>query len=203
MNNYQDVLAGLTAAVAAQVEIILASWRTGELLLSEAIDLIVGFIIRAESQSAIASVVAVNSLMPEAEQVRQIELPELEVHDEQVVKAVATVLKDLPDDPTEDDVDRFDKRLQRLAKGRVTETAGRVIDKGIAKASRDLANASSEAQIVGYTRGLDKDPCELCVWLKKEHLRPGGFIYPAGQPMHRHPGCCCVPVPVTKKEKTA
>lgn len=193
MNNYQDVLAGLTAAVAAQVEIILASWRTGELLLSEAIDLIVGFIIRAESQSAIASIVAVNSLMPEAEQVRQIELPEVEVHDEQVVKAVATVLKDLPDDPTEDDVDRFDKRLQRLAKGRVTETAGRVIDKAL----------PTVPKIIGYTRGLDADPCELCVWLKKEHLRPGGFIYPAGQPMHRHPGCCCVPVPVTKKEKTA
>lgn len=50
--------------------------------------------------------------------------------------------------------------------------------------------------VTGYVRGTDSDPCELCVWLKKEHLRPGGFVYPTDKPMHRHPGCQCVPIPV-------
>lgn len=50
--------------------------------------------------------------------------------------------------------------------------------------------------INGYVRGTDDDPCELCVWLKKENLRPGGFVYPVGQRFYRHPGCQCTPIPV-------
>jgi hypothetical protein len=45
----------------------------------------------------------------------------------------------------------------------------------------------------GYTRGLSAKACELCVWLYK-----GGYVYPADRPMHRHPGCTCVPIPATK-----
>ena len=50
--------------------------------------------------------------------------------------------------------------------------------------------------INGYVRGTDADPCELCVWLKKENLRPGGFVYPVDQRFFRHPGCQCTPIPV-------
>ena len=50
--------------------------------------------------------------------------------------------------------------------------------------------------INGYVRGTDADPCELCVWLKKENLRPGGFVYPVDQRFYRHPGCQCTPIPV-------
>ena len=48
----------------------------------------------------------------------------------------------------------------------------------------------------GYRRGLDDHPCQLCTWLAKTHLDPAGYVYPTGKPMHRHPGCCCVPLPV-------
>jgi len=52
--------------------------------------------------------------------------------------------------------------------------------------------------VTGYRRGTDADPCKLCTWLVKAHLDPAGlgYIYPTGQPMHRHTGCRCVPVPV-------
>lgn len=44
----------------------------------------------------------------------------------------------------------------------------------------------------GYRRGINPDACELCFWLWKE-----GYVYEADQPMHRHTGCRCVPVPTT------
>lgn len=192
--SYQSVLVALVDAVAEQVRLVIAAWRGGEILLTEAVDLIVGFIVRAEQQSAVATLVALNSLNPPERQVEQIEMPDLDDHEDVILKAISTVLEDLPDDPEDEDVDTFDNRVQRLAKGRVTETAGTLLDDRL----KDVP------EIVGYTRGTDEDPCELCTWLKKEHLRPGGYIYPAGQPMHRHPGCCCVPVPVFKeKEKSA
>lgn len=190
--DYQSTLTALVQAVAEQVGRIIAMWREGTLVLNEAVDLIVGIIVRAENQAAVAAVVAIESMKP-VQDVFVVELPATEIHEDQVLKAVATVLEDLPDEPTDEDVDAFDMRAQRLAKGRVTETAGQYID----------THLKEIPDVVGYTRGLDEDPCELCVWLKKEHLRPGGFIYPAGQPMHRHPGCCCVPVPVYEKEKEA
>ena len=44
----------------------------------------------------------------------------------------------------------------------------------------------------GYRRGINPNCCELCFWLWKE-----GYVYPIDQPMHRHIGCRCVPVPTT------
>ena len=44
----------------------------------------------------------------------------------------------------------------------------------------------------GYRRGVNPNCCELCFWLWKE-----GYVYPIDQPMHRHIGCRCVPVPTT------
>ena len=191
--DYQSVLTALVAAVAEQVRIVVAAWRAGDLLLTEAVDLIVGFIVRAERQSAVATLVALNGLMPEEQQVRRVEFPPVDEQDEVVLKAVGTVLEDLPDDPAEEDAEAFDKRVQQLARGRVTETAGKLLDDRL----KDVPD------VIGYTRGTDEDPCELCTWLKKEHLRPGGYISPAGQPMHRHPGCCCVPVPVYREKEKA
>ena len=44
----------------------------------------------------------------------------------------------------------------------------------------------------GYRRGINPNCCMLCFWLWKE-----GYVYPIDQPMHRHIGCRCVPVPTT------
>lgn len=52
--------------------------------------------------------------------------------------------------------------------------------------------AYREHGVPGYRRGLSAKACELCVWLYKD-----GYVYPTDKPMHKHPGCTCVPVPVT------
>ncbi|MBG6224728.1 hypothetical protein IWX63_001290 [Arthrobacter sp. CAN_A2] len=73
-------------------------------------------------------------------------------------------------------------QLRRLGESEVLEAA---------------ANGFSEAirlnpRVTGYTRGLEADHCELCMWLYKD-----GYVYPADKPMNTHKGCKCHPVPVT------
>lgn len=56
---------------------------------------------------------------------------------------------------------------------------------------RQRPRTSSES-IRGYRRGINPDACELCFWLWAE-----GRVYAIDQPMHRHTGCRCIPVPTT------
>jgi len=82
-----------------------------------------------------------------------------------------------------EDVTGITDRASRAAKGRATQRLGTYYDLSL----------SVRPTVAGYTRGLDTDPCELCVWLWRD-----GFVYPRGQAMYRHPGCSCVPIPVLK-----
>lgn len=97
-------------------------------------------------------------------------------------RAVATLTPLLADTPDPR------ARVLRLARGRVTGTSGRYYDAGMA----------GRPEIRGYRRGLSATACELCQWLYR-----GGYVYPSGRPMHRHPGCTCVPVPVLTERAAA
>lgn len=55
-----------------------------------------------------------------------------------------------------------------------------------------LRPSTTSQKVRGYRRGINPGCCELCFWLWKE-----GRVYPIDQPMHRHIGCRCVPVPTT------
>ena len=101
-------------------------------------------------------------------------------------QATAKAVRTLTTRLTETDEPRA--RATRLARGRVTKTAGRYFDVGLTR----------HAEISGYTRGLSATACELCVWLYR-----GGHIYPATQPMHRHPGCTCIPLPTLLRQGKA
>ena len=88
--------------------------------------------------------------------------------------ATATTLLDATDDP-----------LPRLRRVTVAEHLDSL--------QQGVVGAYNAHGVRGYTRGLSAKACELCVWLYK-----GGYVYPADRPMHRHPGCTCVPIPATK-----
>lgn len=75
------------------------------------------------------------------------------------------------------------ERLERLARDEPIKAAQR--------GYQDGARLQSKPSL-GYRRGINPDCCELCFWLWKE-----GYVYPIDQPMHRHIGCRCVPVPTT------
>jgi hypothetical protein len=77
-----------------------------------------------------------------------------------------------------------DMRLERLARAEPLETAQR--------ASVDAMAA--QPLVEGWTRAMDADPCQLCVWWWRE-----GRIWPKAHPFQSHKGCNCTPKVVLAK----
>lgn len=50
---------------------------------------------------------------------------------------------------------------------------------------------SGSPKVTGWTRDLDGDPCQLCVWWSRD-----GRVWPSDHPMPRHTGCACTQTPV-------
>ncbi|WP_281711783.1 hypothetical protein [Dermacoccus nishinomiyaensis] len=108
------------------------------------------------------------------------------------------------------DVEDAEGRVERLARDETVQAAQRgyqdglrlhaaldavddeALRRAVAVAGDRNVPRTSSATIRGYRRGVNPDCCELCFWLWKE-----GYVYPVEQPMHRHTGCRCVPVPTT------
>lgn len=78
-------------------------------------------------------------------------------------------------------------RMERLAR----DEAIAAIQHGYQDGVR-ISPSTTSTTVRGYRRGINPDCCELCFWLWKE-----GYVYDIDQPMHRHIGCRCVPVPTT------
>lgn len=100
-------------------------------------------------------------------------------------KAVRTTLTRLAGDA--DEAARL-RRVRRTARGRTVQAAGAYYDVGL----------RGQPEVAGWRRGVSASACDLCRWLER-----GGHVFPAPQPMRRHPGCSCVPIPVTRDRKAA
>lgn len=71
-------------------------------------------------------------------------------------------------------------QLDRLAREEPVEAA-----------NRGTADAMSRSpEVTGWTRGLESDACELCIWWWR-----GGRVFKQEWTMPRHIGCVCDPVP--------
>jgi hypothetical protein len=79
-------------------------------------------------------------------------------------------------------------RLERLTRDETIAATQRGYQDGVR-----ISPSTTSSRIRGYRRQINPDACELCWWLWKE-----GYVYPIDQPMHRHIGCRCVPVPTTE-----
>ena len=95
--------------------------------------------------------------------------------------------------------DHVDKGVRTLAEEVAAEDTERVErmvkDEVITQMQRGAQDGIRlEERAGGYRRGVNPDCCELCFWLWKE-----GYVYPIDQPMHRHIGCRCIPIPTTDK----
>lgn len=61
-----------------------------------------------------------------------------------------------------------------------------------------MADEIARSEIVtGWRRGLDSDPCQLCVWWARE-----GRVWRPEHTMPRHTGCNCHQIPVMKERTT-
>lgn len=114
---------------------------------------------------------------------------------ERIGKAVDTLVDEkMPDwteEPSEEARQIVASALQELAE-RVERLARDETVQGAQRGYQDGLRAAPSGRVVGYRRGINPDCCELCFWLWKE-----GYVYPINQPMHRHTGCRCVPVPTS------
>ena len=71
-------------------------------------------------------------------------------------------------------------RLERIALNEPIEAA----TSGAEQAIR------ADSRVKGWTRGLEADACEMCVWWWRQ-----GRVWQSDHPMPRHTGCVCNPVP--------
>lgn len=94
-----------------------------------------------------------------------------------LTKAVQTVLAS--------DLDT-DMQVVRLVVGSTLEAAHR--------AYADTMSGMDE--VIGWTRGLEADACELCQWLSQD-----GRVFPPEQEMTTHKGCVCHPIPEVRSIK--
>lgn len=76
-------------------------------------------------------------------------------------------------------------RLSRLAR-----------DEPIAAAVSAYSTALADSEVVtGWRRGLDSNPCQLCVWWWRE-----GRVFRDDFTMPRHTGCTCTQQPVLREQ---
>lgn len=179
-------LSASSARLALQAYVL---WRMGKdsdlTWAARLVGILVSFNARA---TTLGDVLAARSLvMLERQDVRPVGLGyPVEPEAERLSEAVATLARDL--DTTED----LSGRIERLAEAEPANTL-----------QQSTLQAYDAHGITGYTRHLEPGACELCHWLRKEHLREGGYVYPTDKPMHKHPGCRCTPVPVTEEVRHA
>lgn len=91
--------------------------------------------------------------------------------------------------------------LQTILDGPAEDAGARLGRYGRAEpctAGQNRAGAVIAAQdsVVGWTRGLDADPCQLCDWWSRD-----GTTWPKHHPMPTHTGCACVQIPVVANER--
>lgn len=111
---------------------------------------------------------------------------------DRLTKAATTILGDPEPNATattpDEQHDAVARRVERLARNEPLDAAGGAFNEAVKRSPH----------VTGYRRQLEDGACELCVWLAKRHLDPLGYVYPANQPMHRHAGCRCHPIPATR-----
>lgn len=183
MNRLEEALTALSAAQVDRIRAVFASFTEGLLTSTEFVVMAVNIILTGNARGyALGASVARSTIERQTGQV-EITPQVVRLHhldEDRITQALETIL--------DSDLDTA-MQLVRLADNEPKAAA--------TNGSHDVIKASES--VTGWVRTIEVDACELCVWLRKEHLRPGGYIYPSTKPMHRHTGCMCEQTPVTTK----
>lgn len=182
----------LSAATVKLVLALFSAYQAGRITLTEWQHLTVTALVGANTGATVlgdhAATQALHSfdVLPVG-----LELPAGEA--ERLTKAITTVSESLntPTTETADPAGEVAMKLERIA-----------TNEPVNAFQQATIQAFDQHEVVtGYRRGVRPEACELCHWLAKTHLDPLGYIYPTNQPMHRHTGCTCTPIPVTTTRK--
>lgn len=181
---YQRTLAALADGTARTILAVLAALLAEHLPRREAVPLMAALVARANAHAVALVDVSLAATLTEVTSAPVAVLGLVPAADDldRVARAVTTVLDDPEPNVTAETADEqreaVARRLERLARNEPLQAAGRAFNEAV--------NVSPH--VTGYRRRLEPDACELCTWLAK-----GGYVYPADQPMHQHPGCVCHP----------
>lgn len=180
-----ETLPAFVAPIAADLEtnandaaaLVVTGWLAGAVTTAEFIDVVAHLI---EAASTAAMVVA-DAIAARLLGTAPVGISPTQADLRRWTKAARAITADLDKRPPQ----TLESRTQRLASS-----------EAVASLQRAMQEAYAAHGVTGYRRGLDADPCELCQWLYKD-----GFVYPINRPMHKHPGCQCVPIPTTEAPK--
>lgn len=187
---YQEDLQETATSVSSQVLAALAAYQAGTIALGAFVSVVVAFIqagsLRAASLADLSLAAVLTSTTGTAVAPLGVGPGDHALDDDRLRRATKTILDDLNKQTTEDfdaELKKAQKRFLRLAEAEVKEAAARAYSAAVAEST----------VVTGWTRGIDADACQLCLWWSR-----GGKVWPADHPMPTHNGCTCNPVPVVK-----
>ncbi|WP_044080335.1 hypothetical protein [Mycobacterium canetti] len=189
VDDYQIQTDTLAASTAARVAEVYAAMQAGHLSTEEAEELIAA-LVNAANAAAFSLADAYVSL--QIEKAATLPAPATGIAPvddyDRLLKAAHTILDGLLDtlkahitadgEQQSDPVQTAGMRLERLARSEPLETGQ--------KAS--VAAMAEQPLVEGWTRQMDADPCQLCVWWWRD-----GRIWPKAHPFQSHKGCNCQP----------
>lgn len=176
--SFETRMRNLTGKAEKDAQTLLQAFSEGSIDRTAFVGSLVNLIDRYRARGATSAVMVLRAYV-EAAQALPIRvnpnLPTTEAS--RLTKAVETVLaSDLP----------TDMQVVRLVVGETLEAAHRAY----ADTMRDME------EVIGWTRGLEADACELCQWLSQD-----GRVFPPAQEMTTHKGCVCHPIPEVRSIK--
>lgn len=173
--SYQETLDRLSADAEAKAQKVLDQLEAGDIDQAAAIALLVAIILVAQKRGAavaelsFAAQVSALSKAPIVAAGVAVGAPDI-VH--RVIEKTVSTSKGIDETRT---------RIARIAQNEPQEVAKQTYGKAMARSEK----------VEGWTRGLDSDPCELCVWWSRD-----GRVWPKDYPLAHHKGCQCTQVPV-------
>lgn len=202
VEDYQEQAETLAASAAAQMLALYAAMQTGGIAPSMAVEAMAAMV---NAANAAATTLADVFASAQVEAAAGVPSPPTGIaprdDTERLVKAVETILDDLPEpaapaEAAEPDADADEPdpaetaamRLERLARSEPLETGQAV--------TVEIVNRLP--LVKGWTRKLDADPCERC-----QRWAEDGRVFPPDHRFKRHYGCNCQQQIVTTEGKAS
>lgn len=180
--SYQETLDRLSADAEAKAQKVLDQLEAGDIDQAAAIALLAAIILVAQKRGAAVAEISfaaqVSAMSGTATVAAGVKAGEQDVVRRVITKTVTTSKT----------IDETRNRIVRIAKNEPQEIAKQTYGKALERSKK----------VEGWTRGLDSDPCELCVWWSRD-----GRVWPKDYPLAHHKGCQCTQVPVLTERVAA
>lgn len=174
--SFENAINSLSGKLGKRAETLLDAFEAGQITQGTFITALADVTVQARAQGATYAVAVLRDYVETALEAPVAISPAMPDPDiKRLEQAVATILGS----------DK-DTRMQvvRLVTGETVDAAQKAYGDTMAGLK----------MVKGWTRGLDADPCELCVWWARD-----GRVFRPQHTMARHTGCTCHPVPTIEK----